>query len=128
MDEQHISAALTPEAVSLAQGGFYVATGLWPILHLPSFEAVSGPKPEGWLVKTFGGFISVVGGALALAGMRRRVTPELALLGAGAAAALAAADIIYVGKRRIAPTYLLDAAAELLLLGAWGLSRPLRRG
>ena len=46
----------------VTQGIFYVATGVWPIVHLRSFEAVTGPKLEGWLVKTVGALIAVVGG------------------------------------------------------------------
>jgi hypothetical protein len=41
---------------ALAQGaraGWRV-TGVWPILRLRSFEAVTGPKKERWLVKTMG--------------------------------------------------------------------------
>ncbi|HEX2204680.1 MAG TPA: hypothetical protein VHG91_15330 [Longimicrobium sp.] len=107
------------EALAVAQGAFYTATGVWPILDLESFEAVTGPKPEGWLVKTVGGLLGVAGAALTLAGARKRVTPELALIGAGSAAVLAAIDVVYVGKRRISPVYLLDAVAEGALVAAW---------
>ena len=41
-------------------GAFYLATGLWPILHLRSFEAVTGPKLEGWLIKTAGTLITAI--------------------------------------------------------------------
>ena len=60
------------ERMAVAQGAFYLATGLWPVLHLRSFEAVTGPKADGWLVKTVGGLIGVVGGALLSAGLHRR--------------------------------------------------------
>ena len=115
--------------LAMAQGAFYVATGVWPILHLRSFEAVTGPKAEGWLVKTVGGLIAVAGGALAAAGARGRVTPEIAAVGAGCAAVLAAIDVVYTSKRRIAPVYLLDAAAEAVLMAAWaGVGRELDLG
>jgi hypothetical protein len=41
------------------------------------------------------------------------------LLGAASAAALAASDVIYAGKGRISPIYLVDAVAELALATAW---------
>jgi hypothetical protein len=105
--------------LALGQGLFFVATGLWPIVHLPSFEKVTGPKPEGWLVKTVGALIAVGGAALAVAS-RRTVTREWALLGAGTALALASVDVWYAGvRRRIAPVYLLDAGVELGLAAAW---------
>ncbi|HEX8692084.1 MAG TPA: hypothetical protein VF746_06680 [Longimicrobium sp.] len=107
------------ETVALLQGGYYAATGVWPYLSLESFEAVTGPKAEGWLVKTVGGLVGVIGGVLAAAGARRRVTPEIAWLGAGSAAVLAGIDVWYVARRRIPPVYLLDAAAEALLSAGW---------
>ena len=105
--------------VAWAQAAFYVPGGIWPIVSLRSFEAVTGPKVDGWLVKTVGGLLAVAGAAIGSAAAKRRVTPEIALLGAGCAATLAAIDIVYVAKRRIPPVYLLDAAAEIALVAAW---------
>jgi len=105
--------------LAIAQGAFDVVTGVWPIVHLRSFEAVTGPKPEGWLVKTVGALITVIGGALLSGGLRRRVSPELMLLAAGSAAALAAVDVIY-SPQRISPVYLLDAALEGVIVTGWG--------
>jgi len=107
------------ETLAIVQGAFYVATGAWPILHMRSFEAVTGEKTDDWLVKTAGALIAVAGVAMAAAGMRRRVTPEIALMAAGSAAALAAVDVVYNRKRVISDVYLLDAVAEAALVGAW---------
>ena len=43
---------------------------------------------------------------------------ELRGLAAGCAAGLAAIDTVYVARKRIAPTYLLDAVAQLAVLAA----------
>jgi hypothetical protein len=107
------------DALAVAQGAFYVATGVWPILHMRSFEAVTGEKTDDWLVKTVGALIAVGGAVMMTAGMRRRVTPEIAMLAAGSAAALAAVDVIYNQKGVIPNVYLLDAVAEAGLIGAW---------
>jgi hypothetical protein len=106
-------------ALAVAQGAFYVATGVWPILHIRSFEAVTGEKTDDWLVKTVGALIAVAGVTMTVAGLRRRVTPEIAMLAAGSAAALAAVDVVYTQKGIIPPIYLLDAVAEAGLIGAW---------
>jgi ABC-type cobalamin transport system permease subunit len=111
--------------VLVAQGGYYVATGLLPFLSRRLFEALTGPKREWWLVQTVGAIVAVIGGALLSAARRRRASPELLGVAAGSAASLAAIDVVYVAKRRIAPTYLVDAAIELALIGA--LARALRR-
>jgi hypothetical protein len=103
--------------VLLAQGGYYVATGLLPFISRRAFEALTGPKREWWLVQTVGALVTVIGGALIARGARGHPQPELLFVAAGSAAALAGIDIVYVAKGRIAPTYLADAAVELGLLG-----------
>jgi hypothetical protein len=103
-------------AVALAQGGYYALTGLWPGVGIRTFERVTGPEVDRWLIQTVGVLVLAVGAALGLAGIRHRVTPELALLAASSAAGLAAIDAVYVARRRIAPIYLLDALAEAVLL------------
>jgi len=111
----------TDEAVRLArvQALFYIVTGVWPFLSMRSFEAVTGPKVDRWLVKTVGALVAVIGCALALASRRRQLAPEVVLVAAGSAASLAAIDTVYVAKRRISPVYLLDAVAELALVAGW---------
>jgi hypothetical protein len=106
-------------AMSLAQGFTYVATGLWPLAHMRSFEAVTGPKRDGWLVKTVGLLVTAIG-ATWLAGARDRGSHRTTrVLGATSAAALAAIDIYYAGQRRIRYVYLADAVLELAFVGGW---------
>jgi hypothetical protein len=112
--------------IALLQGGFYVATGVWALVDLDSFMAVTGPKADHWLVKTVGALVTVIGGVLLAAARNRRVTTEIMLLGIGSALSLAAIEVIYVSASRISSIYLLDTAAELGLAGAWALAR--RRG
>ena len=105
--------------VAAVQGAYWLVSGLWPIAHLTSFMAVTGRKREGWLVKTTGALIAVIGGTLLAAARSGRVTPEIRQLGVGSAAALAAVEVVYTAKRRIAPIYLADATLELALGTAW---------
>lgn len=105
--------------LSLVQGIYYAITGIWPILHIRSFEAITGPKKERWLVKTVGALVGILGGVLIKAGIRDRPSDDLALTAAASAAALAAVDVVYTARNRISPVYLLDAAAELVLVAGW---------
>lgn len=105
--------------VSLAQGLYYVATALWALFSVGTFQKVTGPKTDVWLVKTVGVLVAAIGGALSIAGYRRRETPEIGLLGAGSAAGLAGIDAYYAGRRRISAVYGLDALVELIFLGCW---------
>ena len=105
--------------LALTQGVFYLATGVWPLVHMRSFEAVTGPKVDRWLVRTVGGLLGVVGGALGSAARHGRITPEIRALGAGTAAVLAVIDCTYVARKRISPIYLLDAVAEVAIGIGW---------
>ncbi len=109
----------TPRRLALAQGAYWGATGVWPILHLPSFEAVTGRKKEHWLVKTTGALIAAVGGTLLYAGSRGKVTPSVMFLGASSAIALGAFGGWYAARGRIRRVYLADAAVEAILAAAW---------
>jgi hypothetical protein len=108
----------------LGQGLYYVVTGVWPLVSMRTFEAVTGLKVDKWLVKTIGVLVSVVGAVLMLAGRRcRHVDPEPALLAAGSATGLAVIDTVYAARGRISKVYLLDAVVEVALVIAWAWAR-----
>lgn len=109
--------------VALLQGGFYFLTGVWPLLDIDSFQAVTGPKIELWLVRTVGVLVAVVGAVLVTASRRSYLGPEIIVLGMGSALGLAAIDIVYVSLGTIAPIYLADAVVEIGLAAAWALGR-----
>ena len=74
---------------------FYnLVTGAWPLLHMRSFEAVSGPKTDRWLVKAVAALVGVVGIVIASAGSRNRITPEVTGLAIGSSASLAVIDVV----------------------------------
>ncbi|MCK9520503.1 MAG: hypothetical protein M0R74_15985 [Dehalococcoidia bacterium] len=102
--------------VLFGQGVYYLVAGVWPLLHMRSFTATTGPKVDLWLVKTVGTLIAVIGGVLTLSALRRRSPAEVPLLAAAAALALAAIEVIYVRRSRISPIYLLDAVVEGVLV------------
>lgn len=105
--------------IAFAQGAYFAATGIWPLLHMPSFEAVTGPKTDKWLVRTVGVLVGVIGGVLISAAVRNKITGEVAALGIGSAAGLGAIDTIYTSNGRIAPVYLVDAAIEAIIVAGW---------
>jgi hypothetical protein len=113
----------SPHVAPFSQGVFYVATGLWPIIHLRSFERVTGPKRDKWLVRTFGALVSAVGAALIAGAFERKPSSAVRILGLGSAIALGAADLIYAMRGRISKIYLGDAAAEAALASTWALTR-----
>jgi hypothetical protein len=122
----HEMKAPSARLLALVQGVFYAATGLWALVDLDSFMAVTGPKTDRWLVKTVGSLVTVIGAVLLFAWRRDGIAAEVVLLAVGSALSLAAIDVVYVSDRTIAPIYLLDAAAEVGLALAWMLA--VRRG
>jgi len=108
--------------VALGQAVFYILTGIWPLISINTFQKVTGPKTDLWLVKTAGVLITAIGLALGIAGLRRQQPPETALLGVASAAGLTAIDVVYVRRGRISRVYLLDAAAEVGIVIAWAIS------
>jgi hypothetical protein len=113
--------ALSPSERLLlgGQGAFYLAAGLWPIVHRSSFERVTGPKADFWLVRTVGSLLAVAGSTMVLGAVRNEASPETRSLAVGTAGAITAVDAVYVKRGRISPIYLLDAAAQLGLVAAW---------
>jgi hypothetical protein len=112
----------TGHALAAGQGAYFLVTGLWPLVSLRTFYAVTGPKRDGWLVQTVGSMIACVGSTLLLGARRPSVSPEIRWLGASSAAALMAVDMVFVSRRRIPRIYLADAVAELGLLAGWALA------
>lgn len=102
-----------------AQAGFYIATGLWPLVGMRTFQLATGPKASPWLVKAAGAKIALIGVTLASAEVNDRVTPETVLLSAGSAAVLGTVDVRYAVSGRISKAYLVDATAQALLLAGW---------
>jgi len=107
--------------VLIPQGLYFFATGVWPLVHMESFLAVTGPKTDLWLVRTVGMLIAVIGFALLVAAFRRNAGTEVRTLAMGSAVGLAAIDVIYVTLGVIPPVYLLDAVAEGVLLAGWAM-------
>jgi hypothetical protein len=115
------------QITALGQAGYYVVTGVWPLLDIDSFQKVTGPKTDLWLVRCVGVLITVVGGVIGFAAFRRNTGREIAALAVGCAAGLAGVETVTVARRRISPIYLLDAAAEALLIAGWLLGWRKRR-
>ncbi|MBV8602782.1 MAG: hypothetical protein JO359_14540 [Candidatus Eremiobacteraeota bacterium] len=105
-----------PQLALLVQGSYYAITGLWPLVSMRSFEAVTGPKVDRWLVKMVGLLALSNGLALLVGSRRERVSEETRVLAIASIFAFTAVDVVYAAKRRISPIYLADAVAELALL------------
>ncbi|HEX5597899.1 MAG TPA: hypothetical protein VFX61_18080 [Micromonosporaceae bacterium] len=95
------------------QGGYYLVTGVWPLLHFRSFTAASGPKPDRFQTQVAGALFAAVG--LALLGGERG-TRGSRLLSGGVAAAALAMESAY--RRYLPRVFALDAALQSMFLAA----------
>src|SRR5437660_1092047 len=97
-----------------AQAVYYLATAAWPLIHVRSFQAVTGKKTDNWtgreadhwLLNTVSVLILAVGLALAVAAWRDVPSLETVVLAIACILALTAMDFIYVSRRVIRPVYL----------------------
>lgn len=112
----------------LVQGVYYLATGIWPLVSIETFQQVTGFKTDHlvtgreadhWLVNTVAVLVIAVGLVLCYASWHRRPAAEVWLLAVASAIGLTAIDVIYVQRQTILPIYLADAAAEVVLIVAW---------
>src|SRR5437588_7064962 len=67
-------------ALLWVQGLYYLVTGAWPLVSIETFQMVTGPKTDHWLVVTVGVLITAIAVALLVAAWRRRNPPEIAVL------------------------------------------------
>jgi hypothetical protein len=88
-------------------------------MHRASFEAVTGPKRDYWLVVMVGMLAGAIGAALLTAAIRQSVDPQTRILASGSAAAFGLVDVFYSANGTIRSIYLADALIEAALLLAW---------
>jgi hypothetical protein len=106
-------------SVALVQGIYFFVAGVWPIISINSFQLVTGPKTDLWLVKTVGIILSVIGAVLVFAELNAEINTSIILLAIGSALSLAIVEFVYVAKRVISAIYLGDAIIELILIAWW---------
>ena len=109
----------TPRAMSFIQGLYYAATGVWPLVSMDTFLAVTGPKTDLWLVRTVSLLITSIGAALLVSAKTNQATAPIGLLAVSSAAFLAWVDANYSLRGVIWPVYLLDAFVEVGLIVGW---------
>jgi hypothetical protein len=104
------------------QAIYYLSTGIWPLVHLASFEAVTGQKTDDWLVQTVGVLAAVIGAALFIGSRRRPPNRETLSLSVLNALGFLAVDVFFVFRGVISRIYLADAVVQAAILVALAIS------
>ena len=99
-----------PPSPVLVQAAYLIATGIWPLVHYRSFEAVTGPKKDAWMVQTVGAVAVVLGIAAATSDRQRSL-----VLSVGSTLAFGVTEVAPALRGRIRKVYLLDAGFQSAL-------------
>ncbi len=102
--------------VLFIQGVYYVITGVWPLVSIETFEAVTGPKTDDWLVQTVGVLAAVIGATLLVGTLRRVPSRETLTLSVLSILGFMAVDVVFVLQGIIGPIYLADAVIQAVFL------------
>jgi hypothetical protein len=84
--------------VAFIQGIYFFIAGIWPIISIGTFQLVTGPKTDLWLVKTVAIILAVIGAMLISAQVNAEINISIILLAIGSALSLAIAEFVYVAK------------------------------
>ena len=105
-------------SILAAQGLYYLITGIWPLVSIRTFEMVTGPKTDDWLVQTVGVLAVAIGATLLYSVRLKGPTREGVFLSVVSAVGFLAVDVVFVFLGIISTIYLADAVAQgLFLLG-----------
>lgn len=105
--------------LAAGQGGYYLLTGLWAILHRTSFETFTGPKTDYWLVITVSLQICAIALTLLSAAWMNALSASIRILAISSAGGLLFVDLYYPMAGRIPVTYLLDAGPQFTFIAGW---------
>jgi len=102
------------------QSFYTLLTAVWPLVHIQSFMAVTGPKTDIWLVKTVGALLIPVGTCLLVFMLLPTSDKRPAIvLGSLSSVAFICIDFYYTLTDVISNVYLVDGFVQILLLSGW---------
>ena len=104
--------------IVLAQGVYYVLTGLWPIVHFSSFARVVAIHIVPFQAHAFSALIVVIGASLIEAARREPPGSYPTLLGAAVAGAIALVELMWLPRLGAAGGLWLDFLVEIAFVAA----------
>jgi len=105
--------------VAFVQGSYFLITGIWSLIHIDSFQRVTGRKTDLWLVKTVGILVSAIGAGLILAGVTQQFDSGLIFIAMASTIGLIGIELVYIYEDVISPIYGIDAVIEVGFLIWW---------
>jgi hypothetical protein len=108
--------------LALGQGLYDLLGGLWPLVDMDSFEAVTGAKLDGWLVRTVAGMMVVIGAVLIRDASRGMIPGSMKIVAAGISLVLGLVALFGAMSDRIHQLYLIDGLVHLGFVAGWIIS------
>lgn len=105
--------------IVLIQALYYFITGIWPLLDINSFMAVTGPKTDLWLVKMVGLLSMAIGATLAYNYASLKDKFLGGILGIGGALSFAIIGFTYASNDVISNIYIVDGVVQLMFIIGW---------
>jgi len=107
-------------SLAKVQGAYDTLGGLWPLVSMPLFEALTGPKPEEWLVRAVAGVLLFLGSLLLHDAFRRkRIDRGLRIMAAGISAVLGLVAVVSSLGGWVSWVYFIDGTIHLSFTLAW---------
>lgn len=101
-----------------AHGAYYLFAGAWPLVHMDSFEAVTGPKPDEFLVRTVG-LILLMTGTILLSQRRAPWERSAVFAAMGTALILGCVAVVSASGGWVWKVFFAEGAMHLLFATAW---------
>ena len=103
----------------IAHASYLCIGGSWPLLHLPSFEAVTGPKVDDFLVRSVAGILLWTAVVLYTQVPKPRFAPSTGSLALGLSLVLGLVAVIGAASGSSRWVYFIDGAIHLGFALAW---------
>ena len=113
-----MSTGKLPLNLRILHGAYFVFGGAWPLLSLSTFEVVTGPKYDDWLVRSVA-LLLVVAGIILLTQPKRYIERSAVTLAIGTSFSLGCVAMISSAGGWISSVYFLDGTMHLLFAAAW---------
>ena len=86
---------MTTQQILRIQAGYYLASGLFPLVSMATFERITGPKVDKWLVQMVGLLAAAIGLSLLVGARRKTIDESIFALSIASALAFAGIDIVH---------------------------------
>ena len=98
------------------QSIYFIVTGVWPIISINTFMAVTGPKTDIWLVQMVGLLALAIGCGLLYSSITKKFHTSSTIIILMSCLFFFAIDVYYYMNGALIDTYLADAFLQVIFI------------